>query len=492
MTVAADSPVPQTRPGFDREIVRLITVVMLGAIMVLLDTMIVNLSVPALAKHFGSPLTTIQWVLAGYMLAGSVALPVTSWAVERFGGRNVWLFSLSVFLGGAVLSSLSWSITALIVFRVLQGFGGGMMVPTGQAMLARAAGPHRMGRVMGVFTMLAMLAMITGPLLGGLISDNLSWRFTFLIHLPLCVTALVTSIFVFPRTDERSKKGKLDVLGLLLLPPGVAALVYGLSKTGQGVSLASPDFLVPAGAGVVLIALFVAHSLRRREAALIDVRLLSHRPFAASVTGFFLYAGGVFGVMVLLPLYAQLVRGETGLLAGLLLAPLGVGAMITMPIAGRLVDRYGPRRVAPAGILVMILGALTYTQVDATTSIALLMGTVVVVGLGHGMVIPSLITGSYQGLPPKSVPAATTSANILSQFGGSAGVTALFVVLQLAIQAEIPGSTGTLAEAAKLRGPDTVAQLADAFAHSFWWSIGLAAAALIPILYIPKPATEEA
>lgn len=490
MTVAAESPVAQRPPGFDREIVRLIAVVMLGAIMALLDTMIVNLSVPALAKHFGSPLTTIQWVLVGYMLASSVALPVTGWAVERFGGRNVWLFSLSTFLAGAVLSSLSWSVTALIVFRVLQGFGGGMMVPTGQAMLARAAGPHRMGRVMGVFTMLAMLALITGPLLGGLISDHLNWRFTFLVHLPLCVIALVTSYFLFPRTEERSATGKLDVLGMLLLPPGVAALVYGLSKTGQGVSLSSPEFLIPAGSGVVLIALFVAHSLRKREAALIDVRLLRRRSFAASATGFFLYAGGVFGIMVLLPLYAQLVRGETGLRAGMLLAPLGVGAMITMPIAGRLIDRYGARRVAPGGVLVMILGALTYTQVDAHTSIVLLMGTIVVVGLGHGMVIPSLITGSYQGMRPASVPAATTSANILSQFGGSAGVTALFVVLQLAIQAEIPGSTGTLAEAAKLRGPGTIAQLAEAFAHSFWWSIGLAAVALIPILCIPKPASE--
>jgi MFS family permease len=229
--------------------------------------------------------------------------------------------------------------------------------------------------------------------------------------------------------------------------------------------------LAGAGGGTVLIALFAVHALRRRESALIDVRLLRERAFAAATGGLFLYSAAMFGLMILLPLYAQVARAQTALEAGWLLAPLGLGAMVTMSFAGRLTDRHGGRRLAIAGLLAVLCGTLALTTVGPDTGRPFLMGAVLVIGLGHGIMAPALMAAVYQGLPRASIPGATAGASVLVRIGSSVGTAVLAIVLQFS-------------------GAGLGPAPAEAFAHTFRWALFIAALALVPILAVPRRARD--
>jgi EmrB/QacA subfamily drug resistance transporter len=477
---------PEVDQAFDPALRRLALVVLSGALMTILDTTIVNVAIKTLGTDFHTSLSTIQWVLTGYTLALSMAIPITGWAVERFGAKTMWLISLVLFISGSVLCGMAWSVGSLIAFRVLQGLGGGIIMPVGQVMLARAAGPDRMGRVMAVVAVPAMLGPVLGPILGGLIVDHLSWRWMFYVNVPLCLLALVLAVRMLPRDTERNAEAKLDAIGLGLLSPGLAALVYGLSEAGNGSGLTSAKFLVSVGIGVALVAAFGMRSLSKKQGALLDIRVFRSRSFSTAVGGMFIYSGSLFGLFVLLPLYFQLVRHDSPLHAGLLFAPLGLGAMITMPISGRLTDRIGSRVLAIAGALIVIVGILVFTQIHADTSTLLLSASVFVVGLGHGLMMPAMMGGAYRGLDRAEVPNATTAFNILLRVGGVFGTATLAVVLQNYLRDGFPQTGGKLDAVAAIQGPGSAVQLTSAFASTFWWTFAIIVVALVPILLIPR------
>src|ERR671933_2799703 len=216
-----------------REVWIVAAVVIVGVIMSILDTTIVNVALETLSRELDAPLNTIQWVATGYLLALATVIPLTGWMSERFGSKQVWMSSVALFGLGSALCGLAWSAESLIVFRVLQGFGGGMIMPVGQAILAQAAGPQRMGRIMAVIGVPTLLGPILGPVIGGLIVDNVSWRWIFFVNLPVGAVALALAWRILPARDVRGPRPVLDALGLALLSPGLAALVYGLSQVGS-------------------------------------------------------------------------------------------------------------------------------------------------------------------------------------------------------------------------------------------------------------------
>ncbi|MDX6742663.1 MDR family MFS transporter [Actinocorallia sp. A-T 12471] len=478
--------------GLDPELRKLAIVVLLGAVMTILDTTIVNVAVKSFADAFEAPLTTIQWVLTGYTLALSMSIPITGWAVARFGAKRMWTVSLVGFVTASALCGLAWDVTSLIVFRVLQGAAAGMIMPIGQTMLAQKAGPRRMGRVMAVIAVPAMLAPVLGPALGGLLLEHLSWRWLFFINVPFCAVALAAA-FRFMEPDVRSAvTAKLDWLGLLLLSPGLALVVFGMAEAGEGEALTGFKVLGSALLGLLLIGLFVLHALRRGDSALVDVRLYRDRTFSVVNLAFFVYVGALFGMMVLFPLYYQVVHGYSPLKSGLMTAPMGLGAMITMALSGRLADRLGSRRLALTGLPVVLLGILCYTQISYDTPVAVLLGILFLIGIGHGTMMPALMGGMYRTLSPAQVPSATVAGNIGMRVGSSLGVAALAVLLQLALTDRFPDSDGTLS-AVPADLPHSVAVLfTSAFTHTFWWAFALAALALIPTLLIPKHAPDTA
>src|SRR4051812_40905294 len=271
--------------ALDRALLRLASVVVLGTIMSILDTTIINVAIETLGRELHSSLSAIQWVSTGYLLALATVIPLTGWAMERFGGKRMWMISVTLFMAGSALCGLSWSVESLIAFRVLQGFGGGMILPIGQAILAQAAGPQRMGRVMSVIGVPTLLGPVLGPVIGGLIVDSFSWRWIFFVNLPVGAVALFMAWRILPAADARRTRPALDLKGLLLLSPGLAALVYGLSEFGIKGGLDHWSVLVGIVAGAVLLIGFVVHARRIGGGGLIDPRLVQDRALAAPAGG---------------------------------------------------------------------------------------------------------------------------------------------------------------------------------------------------------------
>jgi EmrB/QacA subfamily drug resistance transporter len=460
--------------GLSREILVLAGVVILGTIMTVLDLTVVNVAIPTLASDLGASIPAIQWVMTGYMLAFATVIPLTGWAAERFGARRAWIFALLLFLAGSVLAGAAWSIGSLIAFRVLQGLGAGMILPIGQTILAQAAGPQRMGRVMSVIGVPMLLAPVFGPLLGGAIIGAASWRWIFFINLPVGLAAMVAALRLLP-AGSGSRSGargglRLDVRGLLLLSPGIAVFLYGMSEAGGHGGFGSPRASVAVLTGLVLIGLFFWHAAGRGGQALIDVSLLRRRGFGAAAAVNLLLMVALFGSLILIPLYYQQVRHEGTVPIGLLLAPQGLGAALALPLAGRLTDKFGARGVASAGMVLAALGMLAYTQVGPGTSYLYLSAALLVVGAGVGATVVPSMAAAFQALSRAETPRATSALNVIQRLGGAVG-TALFAIV-LSRQA-----------GAGAGGADA---LAGAFGTTFWVAAGLIAAAVVPALLLPR------
>ncbi|QFY11751.1 DHA2 family efflux MFS transporter permease subunit [Nonomuraea phyllanthi] len=431
-------------------------VVLLGFAMTMLDTTIVNVALGSLARGFGTTLATMQWAVTGYLLALSMTVPVTGWAVGRFGARNVWLVSLVLFAGGSALSAAAWSVGSLVAFRAVQGLGGGLLLPVGQMMLAQAAGKERMGRAMAAISVPAMLVPVLGPPVGGLIVEGLGWRWLFLINVPVCAVALAAAFVVLPR-EPGARPQRLDAAGLAVLSPGLAALVYGLSEIGNGASPLHPALWI----GVALVAAFAVRALRT-TGTLLDLRLFGDRTFASAVTALVCYSAAMSGVTLLVPLYSQLAQGGNVVDAGLLMAPMGIGAAITMPLAGKLTDARGPRGVGAAGVVVAVAGVAAFAAFGGPVPM-------LVLGLGHGLVSASLMAAAFRTLDPAAIPAATTLSTIAVRLAAPFGVAVLAVLLQVFTRAGVERP----------------------FTYAFGVATALAAVSLVPIALIGSKAWRE-
>src|SRR6187399_2983608 len=210
---------PAGSDGLDAAVLKVAAVVVLGAVMAILDTTVVNVALQALTLQFKTSFDTIQWVVTGYMLALATVIPVTGWACDRFGTKRPYLLSIVLFLIGSMLAGMAWDVTSLIAFRVLQGLGGGMLMPAGMTILTRAAGPQRVGRVMSVLGVPMLLGPIGGPILGGWLVDAVSWRWIFYINVPIGVVALLLAFRLLPKDEPRPAE-RFDFPGMLMLSPG--------------------------------------------------------------------------------------------------------------------------------------------------------------------------------------------------------------------------------------------------------------------------------
>jgi EmrB/QacA subfamily drug resistance transporter len=456
---------------------------MLGAIMSILDTTVINVAIDRLASDFDSSLTTIQWVVTGYTLALAAVIPVTGWASDRFGTKRIYLWSLVLFVAGSALSGLAWSAGSLIFFRVLQGIGGGMIMPAVMTIMTKKAGPHRMGRVMGVLGMPMLIAPIAGPVLGGWLVDDVSWRWIFFINLPIGVVAFLAARRVLEQ-DEPQPSHRMDWLGLVLLSPGLTLLIFGLAESATDGFGAAKSW-GPIAAGALLIVAFLRHSWTAKD-PLIDIRLFTHTRAGAAAGTFMLFSIAFFGSLLLVPLYYQSVRGDTALQAGLLLVPQGLGALITMPIAGRLTDRIGPTKLAAFGIPLVVVGISPFAFVGADTSYVLLCSFSFVLGLGMGLAMMPTMTAAMQSVPPQAIARTSTAMNIIRQSGASIGTAILSVILASNIKSQLGGAGGGGFDA--VHGMDEqqragiAAPLADAFSSTFVWALALLALAFVPAL----------
>ncbi|HWF72908.1 MAG TPA: MDR family MFS transporter [Solirubrobacteraceae bacterium] len=452
----------------DAYVWRVSLVVIIGSIMSILDTTIVNVALATLGHQLHSPVSEIQWVVTGYMLSLAAVIPVTGWASRRFGAKAVYLVSLVLFVAGSALCGFATSTTELIVFRVLQGIGGGMILPIGQLMMAEAAGPTRMGRVMSIVAVPAMLAPVLGPTIGGVIIENLNWHWIFFVNIPIGAIAVIAAIRILPRV-ERAPVARLDTTGLALMATGLPLLTYGLAEIGSTGSFTATKVVVPIVIGLVLIAVFVRHALRLRapRRPLLDLRLYRRATFSSASFAMFCLGAALFGGMILLPLYWQDIRHESVVHTGLLTAPQGLGMALVMPLAGKLSDRYGGGPLALLGVVLTTLTTIPFGFVGTHTSVVWLSVAMLLRGAGIGFAFMPAMAAAFASLDRSELSDATPQLNVLQRVGGSIGTAVLAVVLQRA-----------------LVGTHTLAGAASAYGTAFWWSAGITALAIGPCIIL--------
>ncbi|MEV0666769.1 MDR family MFS transporter [Actinomadura luteofluorescens] len=456
-------------------LVMLMITIALGSIMMQLDATMTNIAYDTLLTQFDSSLLTIQWITTGYLLAMAAVMALSGWALERFGARKMWITCIALFLVGSVLCGTAWDVRSLIGFRVVQGLGGGMVLPLGMAILAQEAGPARLGRVMGVMGVPSALGPVLGPVLGGVIVDDWNWRWIFFINIPVCLAAIAMAWRVMP-TRTSPDAGRLDVLGLLLLSPACAVFVFGLTEASRYRSFADGHVAVPLAAGAVLLVLFCLHALRVPN-PILDLRLLRVRSFLSSSAVLFFASVALFGAVGVLPLYSQQVRGHSALEAGLLLVPQGLGMAASLIAVGRLADRITARVLVIGGLVLTGAGAVVFTRLGAGTSEALLSAALLVNGCGMGAVMVPAMAAAIRDVPGPMIPRASAANRIIMQIGSSFGAAVLLIVAQ--------GRLDELIAAGNL----TPGGLAGAYGRTFWWVLGFAAVSILIALLIPARAS---
>jgi EmrB/QacA subfamily drug resistance transporter len=450
----------------DPKVLRTALILAVGVLAVVFDTTIVTVALHSLAEELHASVATIQWVTTGYLLALAVAVPLSTWALARFGGKRVWMFSLAVFLLGSLGSSLAWDAGSLIGWRVVQGVGGGLMLPVMATLVFQAAKGRALGRTAAWVALPAMLGPILGPLIGGAILTSLDWRFLFWFNIPFCAVGLVLAGLYLAKDTLPEVRPRLDAWGVVLLAPGIAAVVLALSNAGGAAGFGHVDVLVPLVIGAALLVAFTVYALRRSD-PLVDIRLLGVRSVGSSSAVLFLSGFALYGAMLLLPLYYLEVRGVTALTAGLMLVPQGIGTLVSRQIAGPLTDRIGARSIAAVGFLIVAAATVPFCFVTATTNDWMLAACLLIRGVGLGAVTMPVMTAAYVGLEHAQVAHSTVLTRIAQQLGGSFGTAVLAVILEYALT--VDGATDVV----------------GAFHTAFWWATGFALIAMALCTWLP-------
>jgi EmrB/QacA subfamily drug resistance transporter len=470
--VSAETP----EPPLTGELFGAVVIASFGSLLLNLGATSISVAVDKLMVQFGAQLSTVQWIVTGYLLALALMIPAFRWTVERLGSRRLYVGSLLAFTATSTLCACAWSAQSLIVFRVLQGAVGGLLTPLAQALAAQLAGPKRMGRAISIMSIPVLVAPLLGPTLGGFIIQRLSWRWLFLLNLPLGLLGAWLAQRRLP-PGHTAKRTRLDFVGLALLSPGIGLFTYAVTLVGHDGSLSTTSLTAFAIATALIVA-FALDAWRRPDSALIDLRLFKHPKFDAALAAYLLTSFGQFGAQLVLPLYYQQVRGESAMSTGLLLAPQGLGMLLTVPPAGRLTDRIDNGKIVIGGVLLTLIGTYAFTQASDHSSYWLLGVSLVIRGAGLGATGATALSAAYKQLSHDEIPNGTTAVNIVQRLGAPLGTVAMAVTLQWFISG--------LAS--------THAPLASAFAHTFAVSAVLSGLALFAGLVLarkPGPATAD-
>lgn len=459
----------------DAALIRLGVAVLLGVIVSVMDGTLMVVAIDAISREFAASASTTQWITSAYLLANCAAIPASGHLVDRFSARTVWLTSLVAFLVSSLLCGVAWSALSLVSFRVLQGLAGGLVGMAAMIVITRAAGPERAGRAFSLIGVPTALAPALGPILGGAVVDAVGWRWLFYGQVPLLVVALAAAWHLLPQ-DPRDRQARMDWIGLLLLAPGLSALVYGLSEISHAEGARPLDVVSDptaggvAAVGALLTVVFVWHALRRRDTAIIDLRLFGNRTFSIGSSLLFVVGFVLYGLLFLVPLYYQQVVGLSATAAGALLAPQGAGMGFAAIFVGSLNDRFGPRPVVLGGLTLTIVGTIAFTQADPEPDGMLMAISLGLRGIGLAMTSIPLSAALYQsGLSKEAYPHIATSSTVVMRLGGAVGAAAAAVILLLA--SDNAARTGAVS--------------AEGFATAFWWMTGLLLAPLVIALFLP-------
>lgn len=398
----------------------------LGLFMEILDMTVLNTALPTIGREFEVTQSTLQYALTGYLISLAVFIPASGWVADRFGSRNTFAFAIAVFTLASALAGAATSMEMLIAARVLQGVGGGMLTPVGTAMLFRAFPPAERAKASAVLALPVMVAPALGPVLGGWLTDELSWRWIFYLNLPIGLAAFIFTLIFVPN-HKSAQQSTLDWRGFLLAGFGLATLLVGLERTpAHGWS--DTRSLILMGLGALSLAVFVWLELRIRE-PMLDLRLMKDRNFAAGNVMLIISTGALMGILFLAPLLLQQVMGLTATESGLVTLAQVFGMMITMPIASSLYTRIGARPMLAIGFIVLASGIFGFATLEMGTSLWWYRGLLFVVGVGMALTSVPSQAATMETITFEDTAAASSLISTMRQFASAAGVAVISTIL---------------------------------------------------------------
>ncbi len=406
--------------------------VMMGTFMVVLDSTIVDVSLAKIMATFGIGIDAVKWVATGYLLVFAVILPTSGWIADHFGYKRTYMMGLSLFTLGSLLCSISWNESALVLFRVVQGAGGGFLMPVGMAIVTREFPPEKRGLALGFWGIAAAASVSLGPTLGGYLIDNFAWHSIFDINVPVGLVGIFAT-FVIQREYKTTTTRSFDIIGFLSVSAFLTSLLIALSdgnaewNTG---GWTSPFILSCFAISLIGLVVFLAVELNVRH-PLIDLSLLRNFNFGMANLVLFIFGMGMFGSTFLLPLYLQNGLGYTAFQAGSLFLPIGIIMAVCGPIAGRLADKTNPKILALFGIIMLSLSLFVNQFLSLFSDTSSIMISLYLRGIGMGFIFTPLSAISLSDIPREKMAQASGLFNVLRQIGGSFGVALMGTLLTM-------------------------------------------------------------
>ncbi|MBB3111892.1 EmrB/QacA subfamily drug resistance transporter [Paenibacillus phyllosphaerae] len=460
-----------------RQLIGPLAAVIIGMIMVILDSTVVNVALPKLVEDFNSSVTTLQWSITGYTLALSAVIPLAGWMTDRYGAKRIFLITIVLFTLGSVLCALARTPEQLVIYRIIQGLGGGMVSPIGFAMVFRLAPPGKMGSIMGVLGVPMLLAPALGPILAGYLVEYVSWHWIFLINLPIGIIAVLVGIKFLPNL-ERKTVPSLDIMGMILAPIAFAMLAFGVSEGGT--DWGSARTLTGLIVGGVALVLFIFVELRKKQ-PLLELRVFGSSDFTRGIIIAWVAQISLFGSILLIPLYLQQIEQYSALKTGVILLPQALASAVFMPIGGKLYDKIGARPLVMTGLTVITAALFMLSRLSADTSLTYIMTALGMIGAGMGMTMMSINTHVLAAAPRHLVSRVTPLTTAAQQVMVSFAVAGLTGYLT-------SGITDNMA-----KGQDQITASIGSYDDTFFLSacIAIVGALLAIILRKPKAQPDD-
>lgn len=414
-------------PASVRSLLAPLIAIVVGMFMVILDTTAVNVAIPVLADDLHSKLSLIQWTITGYSLAQAVVIPMAGWFSDRFGAKQTFIVSIILFTVGSILCAFAGTAEQLIAFRVLQGLGGGMVMPIAFAMTYRISPPESVGKIMGMMGLPVLLAPALGPIVSGYLVDYVNWQWIFLINIPVGIAGVIMAALFLPNLPKKAS-APLDYAGIALAPFAFGGLSYGLSEAGEGWT--SAKTIAGLAVGVVAMILFAVVELRRKKEPLLELKVFRSMQFTRGIVVQWIMQFTMFGLIFAVPYFMQRLMGMSAFEAGLWTLPQALASAIMMPFSGRLFDRIGARPLVIVGLILITVGAYLFSLIDPSDSPWLFLIPRALIGFGTGMSFIALNTHLIQTAPKELVGKVTSLTSAAQQVVGSfaiAGLTTLLV-----------------------------------------------------------------
>ncbi|ACL20849.1 EmrB/QacA subfamily drug resistance transporter [Desulfitobacterium sp. LBE] len=465
---------PELEP-IPKNIMNIAWILVLGAIMPLLDSTMVNIAINHLSHDFSIGLDLIQWVITGYVLAMAISVPLAGWMVQRFNGKWLMIGANILFLAASIASGFSWSIHSLIIFRVVQGFSAGFIMTLVTTLCVETAGRERMGRLMSTIGIPTVLGPILGPVIGAVIVQFLSWRYIFFVNIPLGILAITLMIWKLPDFTPANIKAKFDFIGIILLGTASAALIYGITKAAKSATFNNSTTIAYGVAGIAILAIYMIYAALKKDQAILPLHLFRLKNFSAVMVGLFLAGIATNGPMLLLPLFFQNIKGFSVLNTGLILIPQGIGMLIARPLIGKLTDKWGARNVVLVSLALTIVGTIPFIFINEASSLFVVSLVLFVRGVGIGGVTIPMMTDAYTGMVKQEIAQASVGTRLMQNIGGAFGSAVMATAVSLSIQGKTP----------------TIPLMTTAYHDGFMLALVLSLVLVIPSLFLTNKTAKQ-